>query len=120
MDFRAALEVMAGGLSSDEAMDPSSTIGNDVDTPASGRTVQPDPRDDGQDPATPGGPAPYNASDPLGEPVVSDPMWEDPQQPAGKGAPMPFTPGPNLDTNTIHNARRASYEHKHNRERDDS
>lgn len=111
---------MAGGLSSDEAMDPASTIGNDVATPASGRTVQPDPRDDNQDPATPGGPAPYNGAEPFSEPVASDQMWEDPRQPAGKGAPMPFTPGPNLDTETIHNARRTSYERKHNRERDDS
>jgi hypothetical protein len=109
MDFRAAARHLAEGLSSDMAMDPTS---QDLDIPTQRRS-QPDPQTDDQDPATPGGPSPYNGSEPFSEPVASDPEWLNPQDDSDhKHSPVPFTPGPDEDTTTIHNARRASYEAK--------
>lgn len=116
MNYRAAAQKLAGGLSSDMSMDPANSTGNDVDSPASSRTVQPDPSTDGMDPATPGGPAPMNGAEPFGDPVATDPELLPPGTERSSG-PVPYQPGPNLDTTTIHNARRASYEAKHNRER---
>lgn len=112
MNYRAALQRLAGSLGSDESADPTNSLANDVDTPASQRTVQPDPSTDGMDPATPGGPAPMNGVEPFGEPVATDPQLEAPVRQKG---PVPFQPGPNLDTTTIHNARRASYALKERR-----
>lgn len=61
---------------------------------------QPDVDTDGLDPAAVGGPAPMNSGQgPYGAPVASDPLLQAPIQP---GAPVPFTPGPDLDTTTLH------------------
>lgn len=67
--------------------------------------IQPDT--DGQDPATPGGPAPYNGAEPTGKPVTTDPMWMSPDEPPKPPySPTPYLgPGPNVDVNTLHNAR---------------
>jgi hypothetical protein len=109
VNFRAAAQKIAGELSSDMAMDPTSMATQD-----SGdlRANQPDPTSDDSDPATPGGAAMYNGALPFGEPVASDPEWRDPQDGPRSGGPVPYTPGPGVDTTTIHNARRASYEQK--------
>lgn len=111
MNYRAAVHRLAGSMG-DESADPTDSLANDVDTPASRRTVQPDPSTDGMDPATPGGPAPMNGVEPFGEPVATDPQLD--AAPRKRG-PVPFLPGPNLDTTTIHNARRASYARKEKR-----
>lgn len=72
--------------------------------------IQPDT--DGQDPATPGGPAPYNGAEPTGKPVTTDPMWMSPDEPPKPPySPTPYLgPGPNVDVNTLHNARRRPVE----------
>lgn len=72
--------------------------------------IQPDT--DGQDPATPGGPAPYNGAEPLGKPVTTDPMWQSPDEPPKPPySPTPYLgPGPNVDVTTLHNARRRPVE----------
>lgn len=114
MDFRAAARHLAEGLSSDMAMDPTA---QDLDVPEQRRN-QPDPTSDDQDPATPGGAAMYNGAEPFSAPVATDPEWVDPEDRQDrKHSPVPFTPGPDLDTTTIHNARRASYEQKTERGR---
>ncbi len=109
MDFRAAART-AGELSSDLSMDPSMQDAKDPRT--RGLVVAPSPDTDGGDPATPGGPAPYNGAPPFGEPATSDPEWLDPQtQTSGqpRRTPVPFIEGPNQMQNTLHNARAASY-----------
>lgn len=114
MDFRGFLRT-AGDLSADMSMDPSSMGAESEDKR---RTYQPDPSTDGMDPATPGGPAPYNSVEPFGQPVATDPLLPTPQghEPGRKN--MPFTgPGPDVDTTTLHNARLASYERKNVRNR---
>jgi hypothetical protein len=94
-------------------MDPSQSLGNDVTDRE--RRVQPDVDSDGSDPATAGGPAPYNGDDPFGQPVADDPEWRDPRQGPRSSGPVPYHPGPGVDTTTIHNARRASYAQKNTR-----
>ena len=112
MDFVAAARHLAYdsdpmGMSLDPTMQDAKGVGNDE------RPVGLPVKTDDQDPATPGGPAPYNGADPFSAPVVSDEMWLDPQgkQP-NRYAPMPHVKGPDEDTTTLHNARRASYEGK--------
>jgi hypothetical protein len=70
------------------------------------------PETDGQDPATPGGPAPYNGAEPTGKPVTTDPMWKSPDEPPKPPySPTPYLgPGPNVDVTTLHNARRRPVE----------
>jgi hypothetical protein len=70
------------------------------------------PKTDGQDPATPGGPAPYNGAEPTGKPVTTDPMWQSPDEPPKPPySPTPYLgPGPNVDVTTLHNARRRPVE----------
>jgi hypothetical protein len=114
MNYRAAAQRIASGLSDDFSMDPSQSLGNDVPTDRN-QVQQPDVDTDGVDPATPGGAAPYNAETPYGAPVVSDPEWLDPAQHPRSSGPVPFRPGPGVDTTTIHNARRNSYAQKTNR-----
>ena len=117
MDFVAAARHLAAGydddpmgMSLDPTMQDAKGVGND---PSPGSIP---PKSDGQDPATPGGAAPYNGSEPFGQPVTTDEMWLDPQ----KNKPAPYSPmphvfGPDEDKTTLHNARRASYERKSNR-----
>jgi hypothetical protein len=72
-----------------------------------------EPASDEQDPATPGGPSPYNGAEPVGKPVTTDPMWNDPANPDKKPpySPLPYVgPGPSVDVTTLHNARRAPME----------
>lgn len=78
---------------------------NEYQTP---RDLASEPDTDGQDPATPGGPSPYNAAEPAGQPVVSDPERTSPGEPKKQPyADMPYTgPGPAVDTTTLHSARR--------------
>jgi hypothetical protein len=113
VNFRTAAQQLAGSLSSDDAMDSSQSLGNDADPTAA--PVQLDPQGDGQDPATPGGPSPFNGAGPFGEPVATDPEWRDPQEGPRSRGPVPFTPGPHVDSTTIHNARRASYQQRNSR-----
>lgn len=61
--------------------------------------TQPDPSTDGQDPATPGGPAPMNGTGPYSEPVTSDPLLPVPRY--DKGGPIPHVQGPDVDTTTL-------------------
>lgn len=118
MDFRGAITRVAGSLSGDFEMsaDPIGGVGDEVGSDL--RTTQPDPKSDDTDPAAPGGASPYNGAPPFGEPVATDPEWRDPQDGPRSSGPVPFHPGPNVDTTTIHNARRDSYYTKINRERD--
>lgn len=76
------------------------------------RDLVAEPASDGQDPATPGGPAPYNGAEPLGQPVATDPMWKSPEEPKKPPySPTPYTgPGPNVDVTTLHQARRTPME----------
>lgn len=76
------------------------------------RDLVAEPATDGQDPATPGGPAPYNGAEPAGQPVTSDPMWKSPDEPKKPPySPTPYTgPGPSVDVTTLHNARRTPME----------
>jgi hypothetical protein len=110
MDFRTAAQRLAAdsditGMSLDPTMEDA--------IPGRQTDVQLPPATDGQDPATPGGPAPYNGAEPFGEPVTTDPLWLDPKgdQPA-RYSPMPHVQGPDEDRTTLHNARRASYDAK--------
>lgn len=100
----------ADGLSSADvqgmSLDPRAQDPNDgYQTP---RDMASAPDTDGQDPATPGGPAPYNGAEPTGSPVVSDPeatAADEPKKPPYSD--MPYAgPGPSVDTTTLHNARR--------------
>lgn len=109
MNFRAVART--ADLSTDLAMDPSAQEAKDG--PVRGQYGQPDPSTDGADPATPGGPSPFNGAPPFGEPATTDPEWLDPQtqvdgQP-DRGAPVPHMTGPHVDQTTLHNARRESY-----------
>jgi hypothetical protein len=108
MDFRGARRLIAGDLSGDLAMDTANDASHDPS-----RTLnhgQSPVHTDGQDPASPGGPAPYNGDEPYGEPAVDDPMWRDPSQDdENKGGPVPHVEGPNEGQTTLHNARLASY-----------
>jgi hypothetical protein len=76
------------------------------------RDLVAEPATDGQDPATPGGPSPYNGAEPTGQPVTTDPMWKSPDEPKKPPySPTPYTgPGPNVDVTTLHNARRTPME----------
>jgi hypothetical protein len=108
MDYRAAARHLAGELSSDMSMDPTM---QDAHDPASTVPHGTDPvHDDGGDPASPGGPSPYNGVAPFGEPVADDPMWHDPSERDDEdGKPIPHVEGPDEDKTTLHNARLASY-----------
>lgn len=112
MDFRAAARKIAesnmtdSNLSSDLSMDPTQISHDPKMTIPHGQ----DPvHTDGQDPAAPGGAAPYNAVEPFGEPAVDDPLWRDPSQDDTRGTPIPHVDGPDEDKTTLHNARLASY-----------
>lgn len=122
MNYRSALRRQAdGGLSSDMSMDPS---GQDTHQDDRGSLAPAPPvDDDGQDPATPGGPSPYNGTTPFSEPVTSDPEWLDPQGDPGRGKAIPHIEDPNVNEDrstlhpaSLHNARAASYQAKHARE----
>lgn len=100
----------ADGFSSADSqsmsLDPqASEPGNEYQTP---RDLVSTPDTDGQDPASPGGPAPYNGAEPAGAPVTSDPELKAPGEPKKQPyADMPYVgPGPAVDTTTLHNARR--------------
>lgn len=110
MNFLGAAQRLATDLSSDMSMDPTM---EDAAMPGKRTWSQPEPQTDDMDPATPGGPAPYNGVAPFSHPVVTDPEWLDPQgKPPGRYTPMPHIPGPDVDVTTLHNARLASYETK--------
>lgn len=94
------------GMSLDpQSQDPANGYQNPRDLVA-------EPATDGQDPATPGGPSPYNGAEPVGQPVTTDPMWKSPDEPRKPPySPTPYTgPGPNVDVTTLHNARRTPME----------
>lgn len=94
------------GMSLDpQSQDPSDGYQNPRDLVA-------EPATDGQDPATPGGPSPYNGAEPTGQPVTTDPMWKSPDEPKKPPySPTPYAgPGPNVDVTTLHNARRTPME----------
>lgn len=76
------------------------------------REIVAEPATDEQDPATPGGPSPFNGAEPVGKPVVTDPLWRSPaEEKKPPYTPLPYTgPGPGVDTTTLHNARRAPME----------
>lgn len=114
MDFRAAAENLALQRQAvDRYSDPAASPGR---TPDADLSSDIDPRDvdaapsvesDGRNPASPGGPAPYNGAEPFGEPVTSDPEWLDPQGPKPRRyQPMPYVPGPDEDVTTLHPASR--------------
>lgn len=111
MNFRAAarrIQASSPDLSEDSSMDPTNMGGEPW--PGDGDGGQPGGETDGQDPATPGGPAPYNAADPhRGDQVSPDPLYKDPDEPTMQGADMPHASGPGLEANTLHNARRTRY-----------
>lgn len=94
------------------SLDPQAQDPNDGYQTSRDLASQPDT--DGQDPATPGGAAPYNGAEPTGAPVTSNPEWTAPDEP--KKPPytdMPYAgPGPSVDTTTLHNARRQPMEEK--------
>lgn len=108
MNFRAAIRTLAvGEISEDQSMDASQMGG---DYPGERSDWQPGIDTDGQDPASPGGPSPFNAGEPeRGEPVATDPLWHDPEEPSVQGTDMPHIKGPNLNAQTLHNARRDRY-----------
>jgi hypothetical protein len=85
-------------------LDPQSQDPAGYQTP---RDLGTQPDTDGQDPATPGGPAPYNGAEPTGKPVTTDPMWQSPDEPPKPPySPTPYLgPGPSVDVTTLHNAR---------------
>lgn len=110
MDFWGAARKLAVDNSDAMSLTPDSI--DDATLPNQRRDYQPPPATDGQDPATPGGPSPYNGTEPFGRPVTTDPEWLDPRRdtPRPDRAPLPYTgPGPDEDVTTLHNARRASY-----------
>jgi hypothetical protein len=108
MDFRAYLrkradDSMGGDLAGYNSMDPTGL--GDVSNTDHRTDYQPDPETDGQDPATPGGASPFNAAEPLSEPVSSDPECLDPQgDKPHTFSPMPHATGPDMDTTTLHGA----------------
>jgi hypothetical protein len=114
MDFRAAARRTASDLSGDLSMDPQMQDAHDpTQTVPHGQTVV---HSDGADPASPGGPAPYNGVEPFGEPATDDPLWRDPsEEDPNRGGPMPHVEGPDEDKTTLHNARLASYAAKADR-----
>jgi hypothetical protein len=110
VNFRAAVRRYAGPeMDGDDSMD-ASQMGEDA--PSQRSDWQPGIGTDDADPATPGGPAPYNAAPPgHGQPVSTDPLWKNPDEPTAQGTDMPHLQGqPNQEANTLHNARRARYE----------
>jgi hypothetical protein len=114
MDFRAAARHLA--LTIDDDMDPQATMDVD-DRPHAWDSYQ-GPSTDNMDPASPGGPAPYNGADPFGKPVTSNPEWLDPSAEADvRGMPVPFKRGPDVNVTTLHNARRNLYAAKETRTR---
>lgn len=118
MDFRAShRHASPGDLSTDESMDPVGMGGEESTGRLPSGTSQPDV--DGSDPATPGGPSPYNGVEPFGDPATSDPEYLDPKKdrdPAdSRYAPVPHIDGPDEDKTTLHNARRTSYVAKSDR-----
>jgi hypothetical protein len=115
VDFRAAARHLA--LTIDDDMDMGTSMDVD-DGPHPWSSAAPTPSTDEMDPAAPGGPAPYNGAEPFGEPVVNDQEWLDPKKNENRrGHTPPYTPGPTVDTTTLHNARRAAYEAKNVRVR---
>lgn len=110
MDFRAAARHLAGPM--DDSLDVTM---QDASLPAGQIAWQPDVKTDGMDPASPGGPSPYNGAEPFSKPVTSNPEWLDPQD--HNDGHMPYTPGPDVDTTTLHRARRDSYQRKEMRSR---
>jgi hypothetical protein len=102
MDFRTAVRKMAdGSLSSDMSMDPTM---QDASPQGRQKALQAPPETDGMDPATPGGPAPYNGAEPFGEPVVTDELWLDPQDRSDHHhQPVPHVQGPDEDKTTLRN-----------------
>jgi hypothetical protein len=107
MDFRrAAARMTASGV--DDSLDASM---QDAGLPAGhGTDVQPPPQSDGMDPATPGGPAPYNGAEPFGQPVTTDPEWRDPRDwDTAKDEPMPHIEGPKQNALTLHGLRHKAY-----------
>lgn len=123
MDFRAAArrtasDLTSSDLSSDLSMDPTNDAHDPTQTVPHGQTVV---HSDGADPASPGGPSPFNGDEPFGEPVVDDPLWRDPSEDdPNRGGPMPHVEGPDEDKTTLHaatlhNARLASYAAKADR-----
>jgi hypothetical protein len=102
MDFRtAARQIVADSLSSDLSMDPTMS-----DARPDGRSQAPQapPSTDGMDPATPGGPSPYNGAEPFGDPVVSDPLYLDPEDRSNHmHQQVPHVEGPDEDKTTLRN-----------------
>jgi hypothetical protein len=104
---------LADGLSAADvqgmSLDPQSSDPDGYQNP---RDLVSEPATDGQDPATPGGAAPYNGAEPTGQPVTTDPMWKSPDEPKKPPySPTPYTgPGPSVDVTTLHNARRTPME----------
>lgn len=99
MDFREAVRKMAdypSGWSEDLGMNSHLPERNRVQS-------QPDPSTDEQDPATSGGPSPFNGVAPFGEPVASDPLWLDPQDEEDhRGKHTPYRKGPDENVTTLH------------------
>jgi hypothetical protein len=104
---------LADGLSSADiqgmSLDPQA---QDPDGYQNPRDLVSEPATDGQDPASPGGPAPYNGAEPTSQPVTTDPMWKSPDEPKKPPySPTPYLgPGPSVDVTTLHNARRTPME----------
>lgn len=115
MDFRTAARRLA--LSISEDMDAGGSMSAQAPpNPWDGTATS--PSTDGMDPASPGGPAPYNGAEPFGQPVTSNPEWLDPSsQVDRRGHTVPYTPGPGENITTLHNARRGHYEAKEVRNR---
>lgn len=107
------LHRLADGLSSADiqgmSLDPQAQDPGGYQSP---RDLVSEPATDEQDPATPGGPSPYNGAEPTGQPVTTDPMWKPPDEPKKPPySPTPYTgPGPSVDVTTLHNARRTPME----------
>jgi hypothetical protein len=98
MNFREAARRLEADLSTTE-------LGMTSDWPTDRPTVQQPPiQTDGLDPATPGGPSPFNSGvGPYGDKVVSDPLVPVPER--DQGGPMPHIPGSDVDTTTLRNWR---------------
>ena len=113
MNFREAARRIA--LTTQDDMDLESTMS--VDDPPHPWEGTPPPSTDNMDPASPGGPAPFNGAEPFSEPVVDDQEWLDPRETANgtentRGRAVPYTPGSTSNITTLHNARRAAYERR--------
>jgi hypothetical protein len=94
MNFRlAARRIEADMMSTD--------MGMTSDWPSDRPTNhQPDVKTDGLDPASIGGPAPFNNGvGPYGEKVVTDPLVPVPDK--DQGGVMPHIVGPDVDTTTL-------------------